>query len=234
MVPDSNPGAQVGPTRVEGDERSENGTELSPPWAFRSNDFGRIFSLSDGVFAFSMTLLVLGLALPASAEGSALASYLASSKFFSALYAYVITFFIISLWWRTHSLQFSYIRSHTRRLGQFNTAFLIFIAILPFATQVLGASGSSPVGVIFFATIQVACGVTLAALWLYAAGPGRLTDPRLPKSWERYLTLSTVAVPLVFGLSIPIALVSVQYAPIVWVGALIIPLHLRRSVQRGP
>jgi uncharacterized membrane protein len=206
---------------------------LHPPWAFRGTDFGRIFGLSDGIFAFSMTLLVLSLALPVAASGAtvtgpAVTQYLQSGTFRNALFAYVISFFVIAAWWRTHHMQFGYLRSYDRRLMQLNTLFLIFIAILPFAAEVLNASGTTG-GEIFFAGIQIATGLALAGTWTYAAGMGHLA-PELPKAWERYITWTTFTVPVVFAVSIPIALVWPSYAMYVWVGVFLIPAALRRRV----
>jgi hypothetical protein len=61
---------------------------------------GRIVSMSDAVFAFSMTFLVINLVLPErTAAGSYpdLASYLVSV--WPAMVAYALSFFIIASWW---------------------------------------------------------------------------------------------------------------------------------------
>jgi uncharacterized membrane protein len=206
---------------------SSTGKVLNPPWIFRGEDFGRTFNLTDGIFAFSMTLLVLGLALPVGTQGPNLTHYLLSSTFLTALFGYVITFFVIGSWWRVHQLHFGYIRSYDRRLVQFNLIFLIFIAILPFATEVLNASGSQPAGVVFFALIQVACGLALGGMWTYASGPGHLTDPGLPKAWARYLSYSIFAVPLVFAVSIPLAFITPE-AEYLWAAVFFLPALLQR------
>jgi uncharacterized membrane protein len=207
---------------------------VTPPWALKGTDFARIFSLSDGIFAFSMTLLVLSLALPANSmgivTGAGASSYLHSQKFYVAIYGYVLTFFIIAAWWRTHHMQFSYIRSYDRRLMQLNTLFLIFIAILPFATQVLNTA-NAPAGPVFFAAIQVAAGLALAGTWTYASGMGHLA-PELPKEWERYITLSTFTVPIVFGISIPLAFFVGSQVEYLWIAVFLIPVTLRKRTAR--
>ncbi len=53
------------PASLEEDERVGPSREkLSPPWVAQGRDLSRLLALSDGIFAFAMTLLVLGLALP--------------------------------------------------------------------------------------------------------------------------------------------------------------------------
>ena len=123
-------------------------------------------------------------------------------------------------------MQFSYIRSYDRRLMQLNTIFLIFIAILPFATQVLNTA-NAPAGPVFFSAIQVAAGLALAGTWTYASGMGHLA-PELPREWERYITLSTFSVPIVFGISIPLAFVLGSNVEYLWIAVFLIPVTLRK------
>lgn len=217
------------PRGLEDDERVAGTPARSAPWAFRGNDLGRVFALSDGIFAFSMTLLVLSLALPAGTHGSGVRSYLTSSAFLDSLYAYAITFFVISAWWRAHSIVFTYIRGYDRRLVQLNIAFLVFIAILPFATEALNAAGSDPTGVAFFASVEVATGILLAVLWTYAWKIGHLTAPGLPKAWGRHLTLTNFSIPCIFAVSIPVAFLQVSVAEYLWVAIFVVPVLLRRS-----
>jgi len=195
---------------------------------------GRIFGLSDSIFAFSMTLLVLSFALPVATSGglaspAVVTNYLHGKKFFNAVYVYVLSFFIIAIWWRTHHMQFAYLRSYDRGVLQLNTIFLIFIAVMPFAAQVLNAA-SSPTGQIFFAGIQLGTGLSLAATWTYASGRGHLT-PHLPKAWERYITWTTFSVPIVFALSIPLALAIGANAEYFWVAVGIAPYAFRRLAK---
>jgi uncharacterized membrane protein len=221
---------------MEDDERSESRDLPEPPWVFRGRDLSRILSLSDGVFAFAMTLLVLGLVLPAGTAGGGVAAYFQTHAFESAMYAYILTFFVIGLWWQSHHLIFGYIRRYDRVLVRANSVFLVTIAILPFATIVLNAADNSPIGVGFFAAIQIAAGLSLAGLWRYASGPGHLVHRRLPASWRSYLSQVTLVTPLVFALSIPAAFWSVDGVNagyLVWLGAFVFPMAIRHKARSG-
>ena len=62
---------------------------------------GRILSLSDGIFAFAMTLLVINLAVPTRPLGGpALTGYLGGLE--PGLVAYVVGFVIIGSFWVGH------------------------------------------------------------------------------------------------------------------------------------
>jgi len=205
---------------------------LEPPWMFRGHDMGRILALSDGVFAFAMTLLVLGLTLPLFTKGGAVGAYLRTQPFQMAIYAYVLTFFVIGMWWQGHHLIFGYIEQFDRVLIRANTMFLVTIAILPFATIVLNAADSDPVGVVFFAVTQIVAGLSLATIWWYAAGPGHLVGEGIPAEWRRYLRRSSLFMPVIFAISIPVAFFSVTAAEGVWLFVFVLWFVSRRFARR--
>lgn len=217
---------------MDDDLRSTQEPTLHPPWMYRGKDLSRVLALSDGVFAFAMTLLVLELALPAGVHGGAIRSYLTSSTFVTDLYAYLISFFIISLWWQAHHLVFGYLRSYDRNLVRINSVFLLSVAIVPFATTVLNSSGSDPVGVAVFAAIQVVAGVALSGLWWYGLRRAGLTAPQLPAEWQQYVTTMTLLTPVLFAVSVPVAWLNVTLAEILWLGVFVGPVVARQRARR--
>jgi uncharacterized membrane protein len=219
---------------LEDDEHALSHDRLEPPWTFRGRDMGRILALSDGVFAFAMTLLVLGLVLPVGTVGGGVGWYLQQSAFQTAMYAYVLTFFIIGMWWQGHHLIFGYIERFDRMLIRLNSVFLVCIAILPFAVVVLNAAQNFPVGVIFFAVSQIAAGLSMSALWWYASGPGHLVRPRFPAEWSRYLRRTSLFMPVVFAASIPVAFVNVVAAQGVWLLVFVLWFVSRRIAGKSP
>ena len=70
----------------------------------------RLLALSDGVFAFAMTLLVVQLAVPQLAPGEVgqLGSRLLEEGL--SYVSYLISFVVISLYWYSHHRLFRYIR----------------------------------------------------------------------------------------------------------------------------
>jgi uncharacterized membrane protein len=190
---------------------------FEPPWEFRGHDMGRLLALSDGVFAFAMTLLVIGLVLPPGTKGGGVADYFQHGDFQTAIFTYVLTFFVIGMWWQGHHLVFGYIVRFDRVLVRLNSVFLVFMAILPFATISLNAAGNAPIGVGFFSVLQISAGLTLTLVWWYASGPGHLISKRFPKEWTHYLLRASLFMPIVFAASIPVAVyVGVTAAEVVW------------------
>lgn len=206
------------------------GLALEPPWVQRGTDLTRTLALSDGIFAFAMTLLVLGIVLPAGFDPSSEARVL--GNLFGSFLAYVLSFFVIWFYWLGHTQLFSYITSFDRRLQQLNVMFLLFIAVMPFVTNLLAAASGEFLTVLAYATVQIAAGGTLGLLWRYAAYPRRHVPTTLPAAWVRYVAIRSAMGPIVFAASIPLAYLSVPLGEFSW-SALFLVQALFRYAYRN-
>jgi uncharacterized membrane protein len=92
----------------------------------------RVLALSDGVFAFAVTLLVLDLAVPALSPGaSSMDLWQGLSKEYISFFNYILSFFIAGVWWNGHNRIFEHIRDSNTALRMLNLFFLLWIALLP-------------------------------------------------------------------------------------------------------
>ena len=148
----------------------------------------RILALSDGVFAFAITLLVLGLTLPTLQEGgygqwrlnSMLLHSLAADT--TAFYSYAISFAVIAIWWVAHHRLFRHIKKYDGALMWRNLLFLLFITIIPFLTQLMNQFGNIGVAVIIYDASQLMGGLALAAVWTHASKNHLLVSKSLTES----------------------------------------------------
>jgi len=88
----------------------------------------RIQSLTDGIFAFAMTLLVINIDLPSTPhkiDPELLGKYLFS--LWPDFFHYVLSFILLSLFWVEHHQQFYYIKKINRKA--------LWINISTFAVQ---------------------------------------------------------------------------------------------------
>jgi TMEM175 potassium channel family protein len=190
-------------------------------------DLGRIISLTDGVFAFALTLLVLGLTVPAlntvgvssGSLSSALAGQLAGD--WPKFLGYVFAFVMIAFWWTYHHRIFRYIERYDTVLMWANMALLLEIAVMPFVLQVYTAYSSAQAAVVLFAIIEAATGLTLNIIWRYASSGHRLIDPQLPSAEIHYFANAGVISPVVFTASIAVSFVSVSAAQYMWILAIV-------------
>ena len=100
----------------------------------------RLESLSDGVFAVAITLLVLGLKVHAS-QGH-LAAGLARA--WPEYATYVVSFVTIGIIWINHHAQFERIERVDRTLLMANLVLLMFVTLIPFPTSLLADHFSAP------------------------------------------------------------------------------------------
>jgi uncharacterized membrane protein len=203
------------------------------------SDLGRLLALSDGIFAFSMTLLVISLALPSVTAGGTrvgLIDYLYRLR--SPLLSYAVAFLVISTWWLGHHRIFSAIRKYDFLLVRLNTLLLLVISISPFIlaimfnygpSSILSTDTSAKIAVGLFAAVELVTGVVLLAIWRHATAEHRLVDPQLSPEWIRYAEQLTLRPILIFAVSLGIALVLPWFAQIAWIGV----AFIRRSTPRA-
>lgn len=170
----------------------------------------RILALSDGVFAFAITLLVLGLSVPTLAQGVSRTSanlFMALEGDATAFEAYAVSFFVISIWWIAHHRLFGYIKRYDAGLMWRNILFLLFITIIPFLTELLSTYGDVKLAVVIYDGSQLLGGVALILLRRYAL-KNHLFSTRLvtPDLIKQMTTRGYIPV-IVFAASIVVVLV---------------------------
>ncbi len=161
---------------------------------------GRILALSDGVFAFSLTLLVVSLSVPTATSNSTLAAQLADEA--PTFFSYIISFVAVASIWYGHHESFKYIRRYDGRLIALNFGSLLLIAFLPFPTAVLGRNQQDSLAAVLYA-------------W-HASHGRRLVRSDLSPQLVRLRFYRTLGGTFVFMLSIPVALWQPIAAEIVW------------------
>jgi uncharacterized membrane protein len=125
----------------------------------------RTEGISDGVFAVSLTLLILDVRPP---EGSASQLVHGLVMIAPRLGTFALSFAIVAYYWLVHHLIFASVRVVKVALIWTNMLFLFTVAVLPFSTAVLGRYPLVPVALAIYGVNLVACTSTLAAVWFVA------------------------------------------------------------------
>lgn len=175
---------------------------------------GRFFALTDGIFAIAITLLVLGLALPAGLSGSALDSALGNLA--PSLLAVALTFLVIARLWVSHQRVFNIVRRLDRAVVALNFGYLAPLVLLPFATEVLADYGNRTLGVVLYAIPVAVCALVMAALWTYLAARPRLRAPHTARHDMFEQAVRSLATAVVFLASIGVAVISPTAAEFFW------------------
>jgi uncharacterized membrane protein len=190
--------------------RGKPGT--GPPSGRR--DTMRLVTFSDGVFAITITLLVLEIRPPA--DDRNLLHGLA--MLWPSYLAYALTFLFIGQVWVNHHVMFDHIRAADRVVLFLNTVLLMVVAFLPFATSVLAGalrSGDSQrTAVVFYGVAFAVTALTFNAVWQYARRH-RLVSKSLDAAGataigRRFqLALAWLALGALLGAAVPIVGVAV-------------------------
>jgi uncharacterized membrane protein len=175
---------------------------------------GRSVRFSDGVFAISITLLVLNIKPPT--DYGHLLHGLAG--LWPSFLAYALTFLFIGQVWVNHHVMFDHIRNADRMMLLLNTLLLMVVAFLPFATSVLagalhGGQGSRT-AVVLYGTDFDMTALTFTAIWQYARRRRLLSETLDPADataiGRRFrLALAWLTLGTLLGLLTPLPAVGV-------------------------
>jgi uncharacterized membrane protein len=186
----------------------------------------RIVFFSDAVMAIAITLLVLDIQVPETG-GTGAAPDLGRRVLglWPAYLGYVVSFWVIALYWVAHHRCFRYIRKYDRRLIYLNFLFLMFIAFMPFPTRLLFSNPAEVVSVVLYASTAAGMGLSLAWVWIYA-GRHRFLSVDVSRAAVRDITLNLLLPPLVFLLSAGVAVFNANLAMYLWF--LLAPVYVFR------
>ena len=120
-------------------------------------DKSRFEAFSDGVFAFAITLLVLGIVLPP-------LRYPTDAQLSSALFglwpnvvAYVLSFAVIGIMWQNHHALFRMIARVDRMTVFLNLLLLAATVFIPFATSTLGTYPTMRASTFLYGLVLTMC-----------------------------------------------------------------------------
>lgn len=148
------------------------GGQLGPAAARRRGlRTGRLESLSDGVFAIAVTLLVLDIRVP---SGAPTASGLLSSlaRLWPSYLAYVVSFSTIGAIWLGHNAITEYLDRVDSGFVRLNLLLLLLVSFLPLPTRLfadyIGQDAPERVAATCFGASLLLATTVLRVLWGYA------------------------------------------------------------------
>ena len=159
----------------------------------------RVEAFSDGVIAIAITLLILEIKVPEGA-GQDLPHQLAEQ--WPSYLSYVVSFFVIGVIWLNHHALFMHIGRVDRKLTALNLVLLFSIALIPWPTHLLATymregGDAERVAALIYSATMLLMGVSIGAIWTYAARDRRLLGSDLTDEEIRRRTRSfTIGAPL--------------------------------------
>ena len=182
-----------------------------------SRDTMRLVAFSDGVFAITITLLVLEIRPPT--DDKNLPHGLVA--LWPSYLAYAVTFLFIGQVWANHHVMFDHIRAADRIVLLLNTVLLMVVAFLPFATSVIAGALRSGHGertaVGFYGIAFAVTALAFNGVWQYACRHRLLSEALSPAgataiSRRFQLALAWLATGALVGALLPVLGVAVIVA----------------------
>jgi uncharacterized membrane protein len=170
----------------------------------------RFESFSDGVFAFAITLLVLGVALPDSRYTSDHMLTSALLRLWPNLIAYGLSFAVIGIMWQNHHALFRLVERIDRKTVLLNLLLLAGTAFIPFATSTLGSYPTMHPSTFLYGAVLLFCAsannLMLAHLVRRQAFRGDVVGAVIAQTARAYRgAWATYALAMLLALLVPIA-----------------------------
>lgn len=111
----------------------------------------RIETLTDGLFAIVMTILVLELTVPIISEGDIEHELIEELyHMWPVFFSYMTSFVLLGFIWMNHDTQFHYIKRVDQGLLWIAILYLMVIAMIPFTTSLIGEYAEQRIPVFAF------------------------------------------------------------------------------------
>ncbi len=203
--------------------------------AIQTRSEKRIETLSDGVFAVAMTLLILDIKLPAIFEGINVAEFnYLIWELWPKVGVFVLSFIVLARAWELHRYVFNFLIRYDHPLIYLNMAYLMAIAFMPFTTSLVGEHSKFAISAAVYATNYLAIAGTKFLIWRHATHLHRLVSRELPSSiiiWLKKrlaVSIAIISVAILVALIYPQA--SILLLLLYQVTMVIVPFF-RRTIQ---
>lgn len=141
----------------------------------------RLAAISDGIFAVGMTLLVLGLAVPAVQTVKTEADLLGQlGGLLPAIVTYFMSFLTLGIFWVGQQTQLSQVERANRAYTWIHLVFLLSVTLVPFTTQLLARFHWSKVALLVYWANILVMGFALLVGAEYASRAGLFPEKTAP------------------------------------------------------
>lgn len=178
----------------------------------------RIETLVDGIFAISMTLLVLNLDVPQLVSPTTnliIIDYLIS--LIPKFYVYALSFILLAVFWRINHQAFHRIKRSNSIFAWINVMWLMFVALVPFSTSLMGEYGEFQAATLFFHFNMLCIGTLSLISWRYAF-KNHLTTVKLTEKSYRDSIKVYMLFPIVCLVAIALTFISPSWSSLAYMG----------------
>jgi uncharacterized membrane protein len=180
----------------------------------------RIEALSDCIFAFAMTLLVISIEVPANSNSFTPDLVIATlNELFPDFVHYVIAFLLIAALWVIHHMQFHKIHYIDHNLLWMTIGSLLFVALMPFSTDLVGDFPTIPLCAFIFELNLLITSALFYLQWSYATANRHLIDPLMSDETIRAGKQRAAVIPVLSLVGIMLTIAGIQWSTLVYLFA---------------
>lgn len=190
----------------------------------------RLEALTDGMFAIAMTILVLGIEVPANETYPDAVSLVLG--LLPELYHYALAFGMLMIFWVVHHRQFAMVDHIDSKILWSSGISLLFIALIPFSTSLATEYGDDPLAPIFLEANLLLIGIIYAFVWHYATRNG-LLKATIGQERIRITTYRSLIVPIASVFAITVALAGSTWSTIAYLAIPFIKMIHTRLSERA-
>jgi uncharacterized membrane protein len=193
----------------------------------------RMILFSDAVFAIAITLLALEIKIPEIDRDLVTERALveALAHLIPRFIGFLVSFFIIGLYWTVHHRLFGFVTRYTQKLLWLNLIFLLAVTLMPFSTAFYSEYVllflKSPI-IVYVSNICF-LGIMNFILWKYISNPRRNLTEGLRKEVAAYFSFRAMAIPVIFIFMAFVYFILPRYAILI---PPFIPLIMRIITKR--
>ena len=160
----------------------------------------RLEAFSDGVMAIAITLLAIELEVPHLVSTGLETSIRELTPLLPGILTFILSFVTIAIFWVNHHQLTQHIDRVGKRVVWMNMTFLLFQALIPFATSVVAQNPANALSLLTFSAVLFGGSVTFTILRFFI----HRKEPLLGRSFTRSLVG-----PIFYGL----AIISIFFLP---------------------
>jgi uncharacterized membrane protein len=183
----------------------------------------RLEAFSDGVLAIIITIMVLELKVPHSADFDALAPVV------PVFLSYILSFLYVGIYWNNHHHMFQTTKRVSGGILWANLHLLFWLSLFPFSTAWIGENHLAPAPIAVYGFVLLMAGVAyliLQHLIIVQQGPNSLLAAAIGRDWKGKLSA------LAYLAAIPLAFVSPWISIGLYTSAAFTWLIPDRSIER--
>lgn len=186
----------------------------------------RLEALTDGIFAFAMTLLVLSINLPDPKEHIDVAVFIMSQ--FQNFWTFALGFLLLASFWLNYSQQYHHIEKTNTTTVMLNILILLFVVLMPFSTSVMNDYPRDMFAEVFFNGNFFILSLLLSINWHYCLKQKFInTDDRALIGKK---TKNVVALPIISLIALGTAFIFPGWSTLMY---LLIPMVMFFPTKRS-